>query len=165
MDAARPARGMSAAGAQIAIDIVINNHDYASFLPAAIESAGAQDHGKVKVIVVDDGSTDGSRQLLESSTADVDTVLKENGGQASALNAGLRRCSGDVVMFLDADDVLHPQAARRVAAAFAAEEEAVKVQFRLDVIDAAGAPTGALKPAAYQKMPSGDMRATELASP
>jgi Glycosyl transferase family 2 len=160
-----PARPEMTAAAQIAIDIVINNHNYASFLPAAIESAGAQGHEKVNVIVVDDGSTDGSRQLLESSSADIDTVLKENGGQASALNAGLRRCAGDVVMLLDADDVLRPQAAARVAAAFAAEEQAVKVQFRLDVIDAAGAPTGALKPAAYQKMPSGDMRETELASP
>jgi hypothetical protein len=151
--------------AAIAIDIVINNHNYASFLPAAIESARAQDHEEVSVIVVDDGSTDGSRRLLEDTSADIEAVLKENGGQASALNAGLRRCTGDVVMFLDADDVLRPQAAGRVAAAFAAEEEAVKVQFRLDVIDAGGAPTGALKPAAYQRMPSGDMRATELASP
>ncbi len=48
-------------------------------------------------------------------------VLKENGGQASALNAGMERCEGDVVIFLDADDTLHPDAAARVAAAFAAE--------------------------------------------
>jgi len=117
------------------------------------------------VIVVDDGSTDGSRQLLEELGDGVEVLLKENGGQASALNAGLARCSGDVVMLLDADDVLRPQAAARVAAAFAAEPGAIKVQFRLDVIDAAGVPTGGMKPAAYQQMPSGDMRATELASP
>ena len=48
-------------------------------------------------------------------------VLKENGGQASALNVGVERCHGDVVMFLDADDVLHPDAAAEVAAAFAAD--------------------------------------------
>ena len=65
MDPARPGPEMTAA-AQIAIDIVINNHNYARFLPAAIESACAQTHEKVNVIVVDDGSTDGSRQLLES---------------------------------------------------------------------------------------------------
>lgn len=151
--------------AEIAIDIVINNHDYAPFLPAAIESARAQSHGQVNVIVVDDGSTDGSRQLLEQCGPDVEVVLKENGGQASALNTGLQRCTGDVVMLLDADDLLEAQAAARVAAAFAADERAVKVQFRLAVIDADGAPTGAIKPAVYQAMPSGDMRTTELALP
>jgi len=154
---------MSAAA--IAIDIVINNHNYARFLPAAIESARAQSHERVRVIVVDDGSTDGSRQLLEQCRPEVEVVLKENGGQASALNAGLRRCSGDVVMLLDADDLLEPGAAARVATAFAAEERAAKAQFRLVVIDAEGAPTGAIKPAVYQAMPSGDMRATELAMP
>jgi len=151
--------------ADIAVDIVVNNYDYAAFLPAAIESARAQTHGRVRVIVVDDGSTDDSRRLLERCDADVEVVLKENGGQASALNAGLERCSGDVVMLLDADDLLEPRAAARVAAAFAADQEAVKVQFRLAVVDAAGAPTGAIKPAVYQAMPSGDMRATELAMP
>ncbi len=163
MDVADPGPEMS--GGEIAIDIVIDNHDYAAFLPAAIESARSQSHRKASVIVVDDGSTDGSRQLLEELGDGIDVVLKENGGQASALNAGLARCSGDVVMLLDADDVLRPQAAARVAAAFAADPGAVKVQFRLDVIDAAGARTGGMKPAAYQQMPSGDMRATELASP
>jgi cellulose synthase/poly-beta-1,6-N-acetylglucosamine synthase-like glycosyltransferase len=151
--------------AEIAIDIVINNHNYARFLPAAIESARVQSHEKLKVIVVDDGSTDDSRQLLKGYGAGIDVVLKENGGQASTLNAGLRRCAGDVVMLLDADDVLEPDAAAQVATAFAADECAVKVQFRLAVVDADGTPTGAIKPAVYQAMPSGDMRATELALP
>ncbi len=152
-------------GAALSVDIVVNNHNYASFLGAAIESACAQTHERVNVIVVDDGSTDDSRALLRDYEERVTVVLKENGGQASALNAGIERCRGDIVMFLDADDVLLPDAAARVAAAFAADPDLAKVQFRTEVADASGSPTGVLRPAPHLPLPSGDMRAAELAHP
>jgi hypothetical protein len=148
-----------------AVDIVINNYNYARFLSAAIESACAQTHERVRTIVVDDGSTDDSRRLLRTYEDRVTVVLKENGGQASALNAGMERCEGDVVLFLDADDVLHPQAASRVAAAFAADDTVAKVQFRMETIDAEGRPTGELKPPLHLPMPRGDQRQAELAFP
>lgn len=149
----------------LAVDIVVNNYNYARFLPAAIDSALAQSHPLVNVIAVDDGSTDDSRRLLRTYEDRVAVVLKENGGQASALNAGMELCRGDVVMFLDADDVLHRDAAAAVAAAFAADPELAKVQFRMEVIDAEGRSTGILKPAAHLPLPSGDVRAAELAYP
>ncbi len=152
-------------GADLAVDIVIDNYNYGRFLPDAIESACAQTHGKVTVTVVDDGSSDGSRELLGKYGERVDVILKENGGQASALNAGFERCRGDVVMFLDADDTLDPGAAAEIAATFAAAPDVVKVQFRTEVIDAEGRATGAIKPAAHLPMPNGDVRAAELASP
>jgi len=119
----------------------------------------------VTVTVVDDGSSDDSREVLRSYEERVAVVLKENGGQASALNLGAERCQGDVVMFLDADDVLRPDAAASVAAAFAANPAAVKVQFRMDVIDAEGNPTGEIKPPEHVPRPNGDVRAAELSSP
>jgi hypothetical protein len=153
------------AGAELAVDIVIDNYNYGRFLPDAIESACAQTHPNVTVTVVDDGSSDGSQQLLDEYEERVAVVRKQNGGQASALNAGFERCRGDVLMFLDADDTLDPGAAAVVAATFVAAPEVVKVQFRTAVIDAEGRPTGAIKPAAHLPMPSGDVRAAELASP
>lgn len=149
----------------LAVDVVINNYNYGRFLADAIESALGQSHGRVRTIVVDDGSSDGSRKLLRDYEDRVTIVLKENGGQASALNLGMERSEGDLVIFLDADDTLHPEAAARVAAAFAANEAVVKVQFRTEVIDAEGEPTGAIKPAAHLPMPSGDLRRDELAFP
>ncbi len=149
----------------LTVDIVVNNYNYDRFLADAIESALSQTHERVQVIVVDDGSSDGSRELLRDYEDRATVVLKENGGQASALNAGMERSEGDVVVFLDADDTLHPEAAARVAAVFAANENVVKAQFRIAVIDAEGEPTGAIKPAAHLPMPSGDMRHDELASP
>ena len=156
---------MSEAAVGLAVDVVVNNYNYGRFLAAAVESALAQTHNRVSVIVVDDGSTDDSRELLRRYEDEVDVVLKQNGGQASALNASLERCAGDVVVFLDADDVLHPQAAARVAAAFAADEDLAKVQYRMDTIDEDGQPTGVIKPAPHLPMPSGDLRQSELAFP
>ncbi|HEX5713230.1 MAG TPA: glycosyltransferase [Solirubrobacterales bacterium] len=152
-------------GADLAVDIVIDNYNYARYLPAAIESACAQTHERVTVTVIDDGSSDDSRQVLRDYEDRVAVVLKENGGQASALNLGAERCRGDIVMFLDADDVLRPEAAAEVAAAFAAAPDAVKVQFRMDVIDAEGKPTGEIKPPDHVPMPDGDVRLAELSSP
>ena len=106
--------------------------------PDAIESACAQTHPDVNVVVVDDGSTDGSREVLRRFEDRVEVVLKEQGGQASAINAGVERCRGEVLLLLDADDVLRPQAAERVAAAFAADPRLAKVQFPMAIVDADG---------------------------
>jgi Glycosyl transferase family 2 len=151
--------------ADLGVDIIINNHDYGAFLTEAIESARRQTHGDVRVIVVDDGSTDDSRAILRGCGDDVTVVLKENGGQASALNAGMDHARGDIVMFLDADDVLRPDAAAHVAAAFATDDRIAKVQFRMEVIDADGHATGAIKPPPHIPMPNGDLRKAELAYP
>lgn len=156
---------MSPRASDLVVDIVINNHNYGSFLEEAIESACAQTHERVNVLAVDDGSTDDSRQILARYGDRIGLILQEQGGQASAINAGMARCEGDVVMFLDADDVLRPEAAARVAAAFAADDGIVKVQFRMETIDIEGRPTGEIKPAPHLPSPNGDMRAAELAYP
>jgi hypothetical protein len=148
-----------------AVDIVIDNHNYGRYLGAAIDSALAQDHRPLRVVVVDDGSTDDSREIIAGYAQRVTAVLKDNGGQASAFNAGFGRCTGDVVMFLDADDVLLPGAAARVAAAFAGRPGVAKVQFPMLVIDADGRRTGERKPPAHVGLPSGDLRRAELTFP
>jgi glycosyltransferase involved in cell wall biosynthesis len=150
---------------QIAVDIVIDNYNYGRFLEEAIDSALAQDYSPSRVIVVDDGSTDDSREVIARFADRVTTVFKENGGQASAFNAGWTHCRGDAVIFLDSDDVLLPQAAQRIAAAFAAAPQAVKVQCGMAVIDEGGQPTGELKPAPHEALPGGDLRRSMLTFP
>jgi glycosyltransferase involved in cell wall biosynthesis len=95
----------------------------------------------------------------------VQPVLKDAGGQASALNAGWLRSRADVVIFLDADDELLPHAVASVGAAFAAAPAAAKVQYRMAVIDAAGRATGAIKPPVHVRLPNGDVRRAELTFP
>ena len=140
------------------VSIVINNYNYGRFVWKAIESALAQTYDRVEVIVVDDGSTDDSRDVIERYSDQVVTVLKQNGGQGSAFNAGFEHVSGDIVIFLDADDVLDESIAARVTAAFAQHPELAKVHYRLDVIDRLGRCTGDVIPPAGIVLPSGDLR-------
>ncbi len=120
------------------VSIIINNFNYARFLPQSIESALAQTHSRTEVLVVDDASTDDSPRVIRSYADRVVPVLQQrNGGQGAAINAAFGACRGDVVMLLDADDYLYPQAAERVVAAWS--EGLSKVQYRLDLVDGAGA--------------------------
>jgi Glycosyl transferase family 2 len=84
--------------------VVVNNHNYARFLGHAIDSALAQTYAPIEVLVVDDGSTDASRDVIASYGDKLIPIFKENGGQASAFNAGFAESRGEVVLFLDADD-------------------------------------------------------------
>ena len=149
----------------LSVDIVINNYNYGRFLCQAIDSALAQTHEQVKVIVVDDGSTDSSREILVTYEDRVDVVLKDNEGQASALNVGFGRSDGDIVIFLDSDDELRPEAAALAAAAFGADPNVVKVQYRMEVIDADSRPSGVIKPPEHLPIPAGDVREAELTFP
>lgn len=156
---------MSEVGRDLGVDIVITNHNYGRFLAAAIDSALAQTRPGVRVIAVDDGSDDGSHEILAAYEDRIEVVLKERGGQASALNAGIARCQGEVLVVLDSDDVLRPEAADLVAKAFEADPDLVKVQFRMEVIDAEGRRTGVKKPFEHLLAPTGDVRRAELAFP
>ena len=99
------------------ISVIITNYNYAAFVGKAIDSVLAQTHREVECIVIDDGSTDSSRQVLESKSGIV-TIFKANGGQAQALKTGLDAARGEVVISLDADDLLYPNACEEVAAAW-----------------------------------------------
>lgn len=147
------------------VDIIVDNYNYAPFLGDAVDSALAQTYERVRVIVVDDGSTDASREVIASYGDRIVPVLKENGGQASCFNAGLERATGEIVLFLDADDVLVPEAVEHVVEAFEATPGTARVHYRLAVVDESGAPTGEIKPAPHIALPSGDLRAATLRFP
>lgn len=147
------------------VSIIINNYNYGRYLAPAIESALGQTYPAVEVIVVDDGSTDDSRAVIARYGARIKPVFKPNGGQASALNAGFALSHGELVIFLDADDVLMAETAGWAAAAFSAEPQAAKLYYRMRVIDAQGQPTGAVKPPPHQTLPAGDLRRQELNFP
>jgi hypothetical protein len=139
------------------VSIVVLNHNYAHFLPLSIESALAQVSCDVEVVVVDDGSTDGSVDVIRGFDG-IAPVIKDNGGQASAMNAGFAASTGDVVIFLDADDVLFPTAARDVAAEMSAHPDAAWVMYRLRLIDAEGHESQHVRPRRPGVMPHGDLR-------
>ncbi len=130
--------------AEPVLSIVIDNYNYGRFLAEAIDSALAQDIDEVEVIVVDDGSTDHSRDVIASYGQRIHAVLKPNGGQASALNAGFAVSRGAFVLFLDADDRLTADAASGSLALM--REGVSQIHCPLPLIDEAGRLTGQSMP-------------------
>ena len=118
------------------VSIVVINHNYEAFLATAIDSALAQSHGNTEVIVVDDGSVDGSGAIIAGYGGRIRAVMQANGGHTSAVNAGFARASGAYVLFLDADDLLLENCIARALAAIRPGD--AKLQFRLATIDAEG---------------------------
>jgi glycosyltransferase involved in cell wall biosynthesis len=137
------------------VSVVVTNHNYGRFLGQALESALAQDYAPVELVVVDDGSTDDSRDVLRSFGPRVTAVFEDCGGQAAAAGAGFAASEGEVVIFLDADDVLLPSAAGRAAAVLGVPG-AVKAHWPLEAIDASGRGLGIRYP--RDPLPAGDLR-------
>ncbi|MEC4987389.1 MAG: glycosyltransferase, partial [Oscillatoria sp. PMC 1068.18] len=90
------------------VSILINNYNYADFLEQAIESALNQTYPNCEVIVVDDGSIDNSSEIIASYDNKITAVLKQNGGQSSAINAGFAASKGEIIFLLDSDDIFLP---------------------------------------------------------
>jgi glycosyltransferase involved in cell wall biosynthesis len=104
------------------VSVLINNYNYATYLPEAIESVLAQTYPHIEIIVVDDGSTDTSHDIMrayqEKYPQRIVVHCKANGGQASAFNAGVALAQGEVVCFLDSDDAFEPQKVEEVVKAY-----------------------------------------------
>jgi glycosyltransferase involved in cell wall biosynthesis len=98
------------------VSVIIPNYNGARFLREAIDSALSQEGVEVEVIVVDDGSTDDSRTIIESYGCSIRSVFQENSGACAARNAGLALASAPYVLFLDSDDQLYPDALMALAA-------------------------------------------------
>lgn len=118
------------------VSIIINNYNYARFLGQAIDSSLNQTYSEIEVIVVDDGSQDGSREIILGYGDRIIPVLKPNGGQASAMNAGFQVSTGEIVVFLDADDYLFPHAIDTIVSQW--KPEIAQMQARLESRDAEG---------------------------
>lgn len=143
------------------VSIIIDNYNYGRFLAEAIDSALDQTWSEVEVVVVDDGSTDDSREIIAGYGNRLLSVLKENGGQASALNAGFQASSGEIVFFLDSDDTLDTDAVEKVIPHFS-DEEVVKVHWTLREVNEFGESTGRTFP--RSPLPMGDLSRTLLES-
>jgi glycosyltransferase involved in cell wall biosynthesis len=138
------------------VSIVISNYNYKRYLAAAIDSALGQTYSQIEVVVVDDGSTDESRKVIESYAQRIVPVMKANGGHGSAVNAGFAASHGEIVMFLDADDELLPDAVAEVIKAW--RPGVAKAQFQLEMVDESGKPLGMRVPSFDGFIPNGDIR-------
>ncbi len=134
------------------VSVVIINYNYAEFLKSAIDSALNQTHPNVETIVVDDGSTDHSTDIIDSYGNNLKKVYQRNKGMIEASNAGFAISNGDIIIFLDADDYLKINAAEKVVSIW--NNELSKVHYRLKKIDNQGQVIG-YSPALSKKLSEG----------
>ena len=122
------------------VSAIITNWNYAPYLAAAIDSVLGQTVPVHQCIVVDDGSTDGSRAIIEGYGDRIVPLFRANGGQAAAFNSGFALATGDVILFLDADDVLKPEAVATIVTAW--HDDLAGISFAMEVIDRRGNASG-----------------------
>lgn len=106
------------------LSVLISCFNYRDFVRQAVDSALAQTLPPEEIIVVDDGSTDGSPDILEQAYAalpQVRVLRQANGGQLAAFSAGVAQVRGDIVCLLDADDWWEPNYLQQLASAYAAD--------------------------------------------
>lgn len=118
------------------VSVVICCFNYERYVGQAIESVLSQTAKACEIIVVDDGSRDGSAARVASYGPQVRLIRQENLGHVQAVNRGYQDAVGEVVIFLDADDALLPNAIASVQRVW--RPEVAKVQFELQIMDADG---------------------------
>jgi glycosyltransferase involved in cell wall biosynthesis len=123
------------------VSVIISNYNYARYLPTAIDSVLTQTYPNFEIILVDDGSKDNSREViaqLEHTAPDkIKAIYQPNQGQGAAFNTGFAAASGDVIAFLDADDVWQPQKLQRIVEEFN-RSDVIGVMHLLNNIDGNG---------------------------
>jgi glycosyltransferase involved in cell wall biosynthesis len=136
------------AGSEL-VSIIIAAYNGEAFVGAALETCLRQTHPKVEVVVVDDGSKDGTGQILKSYGGRIRVIEQKNGGLANARNTGVREARGEFIAWMDADDLVHPEKIATQLAAFRANPALVLVSSDFS---------------AFRSEPEGDYEASHIRS-
>ena len=107
------------------VSVIVPVFNVKSFLPEALDSLLAQTYQKLEIILVDDGSNDGSEKICDAFAKNdgrIRVIHKQNEGVSAARNTGLSVMHGEVVAFLDSDDAFHPEFVRTMLTAMQTED-------------------------------------------
>jgi len=141
------------------VSIVIPAYNQGRFLAQAIQSALDQSHQSIQVVVVDDGSTDDTPDVLSRFAADqrVSVIRQANGGLPAARNRGLNAATGEFVCFLDSDDYLERTHIERLAARLADDGHLGFAYCDVQMVDLEGKPSSQFSVAESRRTLSGDI--------
>lgn len=140
------------------VSIITPSFNQARFLPAAIESVLRQDYPFIEYGVVDGGSTDGSREILESYASKLAWWVSEpDAGQTAAINKGFARATGDIFAWLNSDDAYRPEAVREAVTFLQSHPEVGMVYGKADYLDEEGRSIGTFPaaPTDYRRLRRG----------
>jgi len=120
------------------VTALINTYNYGRYLPFAINSVLAQTYPHLDILVVDDGSTDHTSDVLKQYGSRVRVIRTRNGGQGHAFNVGIPASKGDLIMLLDADDTWLPTKVERMVEEARQRPKAAMLYHRFQNIDNQG---------------------------
>jgi glycosyltransferase involved in cell wall biosynthesis len=126
-----------------AVSIVMSVYNNERYLAAAVDSILAQTFGDFEFVIIDDGSKDSSRQILEGYAAKDSRVRlfsRPNTGVATALNEGIGHCRADLIARMDGDDIAHPQRLEKQVAFMRDHPEVVLLGAMIETVDPLGTP-------------------------
>ena len=122
------------------------NFNYGRFIAQAVDSVLKQSYADLELIIVDDGSTDNSKEIIESyHDRRISTIFQSNKGQAAAFNAGFERAKGDFIAFFDSDDLWKPDKLAKMVPVIERENCSI-VQHNLEIIDSRSSRAGRIHP-------------------
>jgi hypothetical protein len=122
------------------VTVVIPDYNHARYVGDAIESVLAQTYQHVEILVVDDGSTDDSEEVVARFGTRVRYVKQENKGLSAARNTGIELARGEFIAVLDADDMYEPQFVSRLVGVLSADPEAEAAFCGYRFVDAGNVP-------------------------
>ncbi|MBE0577391.1 MAG: glycosyltransferase [Desulfuromonadales bacterium] len=127
------------------VSVILCNYNYDQYVGDSINSILRQTHENLQLVVVDDGSTDNSREIINTFVdSRIVKIFQKNSGQAAAFNAGYERCTGEFIGFLDSDDFWDNDKLSS-ALPFFDDENICMVQHNLRVVDRGSNDTGRLQ--------------------
>lgn len=126
----------------VSVSVVTPLLNQASFVEETIESVKSQGYPALEHIVIDGGSKDGSLEILARHDDDLTWISESDDGQAAAINKGFEMATGDILCWLNADDLLAPGAVQRVVSLFQERPSAAFVYGDAEAIDARGRSYG-----------------------
>lgn len=143
------------------VTALINTYNYGRYLPFAINSVLNQTYRDIEIVVVDDGSTDHTREVLAQYGDRIRVIRTENGGQGHTFNVGIPQARGELIMLLDADDTWLPAKVERMVAFAAQQPQATLLYHRFQNVDKKGRELGEPQP---HTLTNGDYRSKYLRS-
>lgn len=124
---------------KIKVSVLVSNYNYAHYLKAAINSVLNQTYRNYEIIIVDDGSTDNSQEVIKAlsqkAPSQIIPIFQENQGQGAAFNTGFDVASGEIIAFLDADDIWLPNKLQQIVEVFDSRSEIIGIIHPLNLID------------------------------
>lgn len=121
------------------VTIVTPTYNQSVYLPETIDSVLSQDYPDIEYIVIDDGSTDATREILKRYDKNIRWESQDNAGQAATLNKGWAKATGEIVGYLSSDDLLKPGAVTELVRCLRDNPDIILVYPDYELIDATGA--------------------------